>query len=446
MTVTAPPNGVERGDPEALIGEAWYRARRRRQRTAALIGVVLVSVVALSWAALSDDGTRGPIPGAQSGELPVRRGTVRYLYTRAIVATAERPVSGLSAGGTTIENWVGSDGSWRLRETVAGGAPGSLDVIVSGDGLLPPQANATAAFNGVPTNLRDPGDGLFTARELNSLPLTIPALKRRLERAVTALELRNLDAYVSPGPRRAARLARLRAVFLAQRTTRMLFAISALDVAPLPDSLPRALYRVARALPGVRVTADRDAQGRRGVEISGGGLALVFDPSTGALRSGTTGTFFDQGTAGTILAQGPVPNLEAVPHGVIPIRSAVLRPPTIKVAPAAGTKATTFTLRLAVAHTATATARAPALSAEMFGPTGPNCIYWLSRPPVARIATGTVTHDERHAFATYHITPATIGRSSLCPGRYELMLTPQRPRPARVTIPRSFAATYFTVH
>ena len=76
-------------------------------------------------------------------------------------------------------------------------------MVVSGDGLFPPQANATAAINGAPTNMRDPGDGLFTARELDALPTNVSALKARLEQAVIALQLRNLDAYVGPGPHRS---------------------------------------------------------------------------------------------------------------------------------------------------------------------------------------------------------------------------------------------------
>ncbi len=298
----------------------------------------------------------------------------------------------------------------------------------------------------MPINPRDPGDGLFTARELDSLPVSVPALKARLEQAVIAQELRNLDAYVVPGPHRAPELTRLRPTFLAGRTTHMLFAISALDMSPLPSPLPGALYRVARALPGVRVTAARDGQGRGGVEVAGGGLALIFDPRTGALRSDTTGTIFDQGTAGTILAQGPVRDLDAIPRGLTPIRTTVPRPPATTLAPATGTRATTFTLRLAVPHSPTATQRPPALAAEMFGPTGPHCIFWLSPPPVVRISAGTITRRHHLTFATYRITPAAIGRRAWCPGRYQLMVTPLRGSPARMAVPRSFAAAYFTAH
>lgn len=200
------------------------------------------------------------------------------------------------------------------------------------------------------------------------------------------------------------------------------------------------------ALPGVRETAARDGRGRPGVEVANGGLSLIFDPRTGALRSETTGMIFDQGTAGTILAQGPVPDLVAIPRGLTPIRSLVARPPAITLAPATGTRTTTFTLRLAVPHSPTTAQRPPPLAAEMFGPTGPNCIYWLSRPPNTRIPAGTITHRHHHTFATYRITPAAIGRRAWCPGRYQLMLTALRGLPARMAVPRSFAAAYFTTH
>jgi len=447
MSVTAPPRAPELGDPEALIEEAWHRARgrRRRQRIAGFAGLVLVSVVALAWAAFSPGGKSGRGRRAPSAALAAGRGTVRYLYTRTFDTSPQHATLG-SRGRVTIENWVGGDGSWRLRETVPGRAPGSIDVIVSGDGLLPPQANATAAFNGAPTNPHDPGDGLFTARQLASLPLHVPALRARLEQAVTAQELRNLDAYVLPGPHRAAELARLRPVFLARHTTDTLFAISALDMSPLPGPLPRALYSVARVLPGMRVTAALDGLGRPGVEVAGGGLALIFAPLTGALRSTTAGRWFDQGTAGTIVAQGSVPTLLEIPRGLAPIRSLVARPPAIRIAPAPGRRATAFSLLLTVPHSPTTAQRPPALIAEMFGPTGPNCVYWKSLPPIVRIPAGTITQHNSLTFATYHVTPAAIGRGTWCPGRYQLMVTTVHGSPGRAVAPRSFAATYFTVH
>jgi hypothetical protein len=444
MSIIAPGPRTDRVDPEALIEEAWQRAhRRRRRRIAALIGLLLVAVTAVAWAALAGGGTSGRAHRAGSAAGPaVRRGAVGYLYTRAVFASAQHAVFGAPAGGVTIENWVGSDGSWRLRETVPGSAPGSLDVVVSGDGLLPPQANAKAAFNGVPVNMRDPDDGLFTARELDSLPVRVSALRARLEQAVIAQELRNLDAYVVPSPHRAGELARLRHVFLANRDTDVLFEIADLEMSPLPGRLPAALYRVARALPGVRVTAARDSLGRPGVAVASGALTLIFAPRTGALRSDTTGAVFDQGT-GPIIAQGPVPGLDAIPRGLTPIRSLVRQPPAITITPATGTRSTTFTVRL-VARSVAATRRPPALAAQMFGPTGPNCIYWHSRPPLVRIGAGTIINRPHVTFVRYSISPAAIGHRAWCPGRYQLMLSLLHRSPGRMSVPRSFAATYFT--
>src|SRR5882757_7708292 len=102
-----------------------------------------------------------------------------------------------------------------------------------------------------------------------------------------------------------------------------------LDMSPLPGSLCAALYHVARVLPSARATDTHDALGRRGVRVTGGGCALIFEPQAGALRSTTTGTFFDQGIAGTIVAQAPVPNAFAIRRGLSPIRSLAARPPTI---------------------------------------------------------------------------------------------------------------------
>ena len=443
MSVTSPAPEAERGDPEALIEEAWQRARQRRRRRwiAAITGLVVVCGGVLACIGLSHSHTARRDPVGRSPALTSGSTTGHYLYTRASFTP---PAGyGSSAYAATIENWVGSDGTWRLRETVPGRAPGSIDLIVRGDGLLPPQANAGGALNGAPINQENPGDGLFTARQLNSLPTSVAMLQVRLEQAVTAQELRNLNAYVKPGPDRASELARLRPVFLDRHTADMLTAISALDMSPLPPRLPTALYHVARALPGVHTTVTHDRHGRPGIEVAGQGRALIFDARTGALRSTTAGAVFDQGVAGTIIAQSRVPNAYTIPHGLNPIRSLVGRPPAMTLAPSTGTPTTTFTVRLALAQTRHAAQRAPDLQAAMFGPTGPDCTYWRSQPPAVRIPAGTLTRNHGDALATYRVSPAAIGRSSWCPGRYQLMLTAVRSSPW-TGVPRSFTAAYFT--
>jgi hypothetical protein len=352
--------------------------------------------------------------------------------------------SGVPGRLVTVENWVGTDGSWRLRETELGGAPGSLDVVVTGDGLLPPQTNAYGAFDGVPFNPHDPGDGLFTASQLASLPTNSSALAIRLQQAVAAEDLRNLNAYLGPGPHTAAQLRRLRRVFLGGRVSQALLAIADLDMTPSPHWLSYGLYRAARELPGAHVTVAGHGAQRRVVRIAAGGYAMTFDAQTGMLRSGSTGVFFDQGSAGTITAQGSVSSLDAIPTGVAPVLSSVARPPTIAITPRAGTPTTTFTLRTRSTRITTAST-APGMAAEMFGPTGPNCTFWASRPPLERIPPGTVTQSASGALAAYQITPNVIGRHAWCPGRYQLMINPTTTTPGHSSVPRSFAAIYFEI-
>lgn len=260
----------------------------------------------------------------------------------------------------------------------------------------------------------------------------------RLKRAVTALELRNLDASVGPGPHRAVQLARLRPVFIGSLTQHMLFAIAGLELTPLPNRLRQALPDVARALPGTRAIVTRDPGGRVLVTITGGGtVALTFETRTGALLSASTGAMWAQGIGGTTIAQDPVTSLRAIPHGLRAIPSTIAPSPTSKLAPATGPRNTAFTLRVALGHQPTAHS-APALSAQIFGPTGPGCVYWLSRPPAIRIPAGAVTYRRGLAIATYHVAPAVIGRGRWCSGRYQLMIAPQPRRKSGATVPRTF--------
>ncbi|HWF74326.1 MAG TPA: hypothetical protein VG186_13335, partial [Solirubrobacteraceae bacterium] len=290
------------------------------------------------WTAVSDGGaTRHGSAGRTGGAARVH-GLPRYRYTRAVISAG--PGSGLPGTSVTVENWVGADGSWRLRETLLGGAPGSLDVVMAGDGLLPPQTNAYGAFDGVPFNPHDPGDGLFTAIQLASLPTSTSALATRLQQAVVAEDLRNLNAYLGPGPHTAAQLRHLRHVFLARRVGQTVLAIADLDMTPLPHSLTYALYRIARELPGTHVTVAGHGAQRREVTITAGGYSMNFDDQTGTLRSGSTGVFFNQGSADTIVAQGTVSSLDAIPKGIAPVPSRVARPPTITITPRTGTRTT----------------------------------------------------------------------------------------------------------
>jgi hypothetical protein len=413
LSATAPPQSPSRGDVEALIEEAWQHARRRqrRRRVAVLAGVGLAALIVLVWTAVSDVGATRQGSTARAGSTAGVRGVLRFRCTRAVISAGTG--SGVPGRLVTVENWVGTDGSWRLRETELGGAPGSLDVVVTGDGLLPPQTNAYGAFDGVPFNPHDPGDGLFTASQLASLPTNSSALAIRLQQAVAAEDLRNLNAYLGPGPHTAAQLRRLRRVFLGGRVSQALLAIADLDMTPSPHWLSYGLYRAARELPGAHVTVAGHGAQRRVVRIAAGGYAMTFDAQTGMLRSGSTGVFFDQGSAGAIT-------------------------------PRAGTPTTTFTLRTRSTRITTAST-APGMAAEMFGPTGPNCTFWASRPPLERIPPGTVTQSASGALAAYQITPNVIGRHAWCPGRYQLMINPTTTTPGHSSVPRSFAAIYFEI-
>jgi hypothetical protein len=446
VSTSAPPQPPQRDEIEALIEEAWQHARhrQRRRRVAVAAGIGLALVVALVWVAVSDGGAARHDFARGARGAAGARDTMGYRYTRAIISS--RPNSGLPARSTTVENWVGADGSWRLRETIPGQAPGSLDVVMAGDGLLPPQTNAYGAFNGVPFNPSDPGDGLFTSGQIASLPLGAGALASRLRQAVTAEDLRNLAAYLGPGPHTAAQRTRLRRVFLARRVAQTLLAIADLDMAPVPRRLVLALYRAARELPGVRVMAPRHGSAREEVTITGQGYSMTFDNQTGALEAGSTGVFFDQGSAGTVLAQGMVSSLDAIPTGVAPVRSPVAPAPTIALAPRTGTPTTTFTLHVRLNDIPAGAFAAPAVPAEMFGPTGPNCASWASRPPFAHLGPASITRSASAAIATYQVTPKAIGRRTWCPGRYQLMLSPTTTTLGHGAVPRSFAATYFEIH
>lgn len=176
----------------------------------------------------------------------------------------------------------------------------------------------------------------------------------------------------------------------------------------------------------MRVTATRDNLGRPGVAVAGGALTLIFDPRTGALRSDTTGAIFDQGTAGTIIAQGPVLGLDAIPRGLTPIRSLIGHPPAITITPATDRDALHDVHRPARRpqhldrHSARSRSRRRDVRthrAELH--------LWVSRPPPhVRIAASTIIHRPHITLATYRITPAAIGHRVWCPGRYQLMLSP----------------------
>ncbi|MBV9422451.1 MAG: hypothetical protein JOZ98_06055 [Solirubrobacterales bacterium] len=203
-------------------------------------------------------------------------------------------------------------------------------MIIGGDGLFPPQANATWSVNGIMTNGRDPGDGLFTYPQLQALPTKIGALRDLIQRAVRPQAERNLDHYVLPGPHHRAIVARLWSGYLGGRAglaEQALIAISDLDASPVRPGVRGALLAVAETIPGVAIVPGvRDVLGRLGVAVSTAqGPRLIFSPRTGALL---------EGVSGMIVARGPVRSLDAVPAHVAPIAEpAGLRPPRLTISP-----------------------------------------------------------------------------------------------------------------
>ena len=373
---------------------------------------------------------------------------VRYWYTRTVVA-AGAPVIGIAqpSGRETIETWIGTDGTWRQRAIELSNASVSSDEVIGGDGLFPPQANANGSVNGVAINNRNPGDGLFTWRELQSLPTSTTALRSRIERAVAAQTTRDLNDYVLPGRHHRQIVARLRPRYFggpAGQTGQALIAISDLEASPLPTRVRAALFAVTKTLPGVRATnGAHDALGRTGVALSqGGGLPLIFDPRTGTLLAGVSGT---------VVTQGPVNSITAIPKHVTPIAEPRgLRPPEMAIAPRSGAPDTTFTIHLATPIAAAHSNVAPALEANIFGPTGPGCIYWMSRPSFVHIPPGTAATRAGTVTYTYQLSASAIASLAWCPGRYQLLTSPiwhsPAPRsPGPTDQQLSHAAAYFTV-
>ncbi len=287
----------------------------------------------------------------------------------------------------------------------------SSDTIIGGDGRFPPQANATGSYDGVPFNARDPGDGLFTHHQLQLLPTNVAGLRSRIKAAVAAQTDRNLNAYVLPGKHHRQIVARLRPRYFggaAGQTGQVLMAMSDLEASPLPSRLRAALFGVAKSLPGVHASA------------------------------------------GDVVAQGPVNSLTAVPEHVAAIAEPTgLQPPQLAITPRSGRPGTTFTIRLTTPATTARSHHAPALDANMFGPTGPGCIYWTSRPPVARIPPGRAATRAGTVTYTYQLSAGAIGRPAWCTGRYQLLISPiwqsQAPGQPDTMNQLSHAAAYFTI-
>lgn len=453
MTVESPPRPPDQDELEALIVEARQRARRRRRRYATALLVAAVAGAGVYMLVGRGAGGRaGPVHIASgTGAGPQAFHPGQYWYTRTISSQHEW----LPAGGITIdrrgfshwhgphvlfdlrvseETWVGVDGTIRDRMIVAGvrfaypadrakwaayGRPipnfnnmwlgwMSHDGITVGGDRFPPGQTVTWGEWLGPSGW-DVADGLFSYRELVSLPTGSAALRARLRRAEKALAQRE--------NRTGAEIQRLAS---ATAPFSELSDIASLLASPVPAGVRLALLHAAVTMPGARVNAHaHDAVGRPGVAVSASaGLAferLIFNPTTGALLEDAPDV--------TVVAQGAVDSADALPNGVRPIRAAGAPSPpqTPVISPAVGNRTTVFKVKLATpAHRQSRRA----LDWLLIGTPGPRCFAgFLPRLPT--LVASTSVRIAGSLTSVYKLGPLTgVRRGSWCPGQYELTVMP----------------------
>jgi hypothetical protein len=405
MTIEAPPRPATEDDLQALIQEARRRARRRRRRTGAAVAVAVLIATGAYLLALqtSGNGTPSSAEATRSSPAPLRVGIGPFWYMRTIgtvrAPRCAKPLPGVMnpCGSTawfdvvmSTETWVGVDGTMRERSVevsqrfaspadrarwLASGKPVPVPVSIAqgdaldvGSGHFPsPQFEAIAPqvppTEGPPTGAGpvDVGDGPFTNRQLLALPTDGVAALARLERAETALRHRYgrmLLRWHSPGARLVAR-ADLAPAPNAGNSIQELTLIANLDAAPVPTHVRLGLFHAASMLSGA--TVNRRPGGKVTVSASyphWEPVSYTFDRRTGELL---TGRPVDGGppdvprAASTVVAQGTVDSITALPRNVQPIPGVgapALWPsppsPTIEtVQPAVGGPRTVFTVLLA---------------------------------------------------------------------------------------------------
>jgi hypothetical protein len=97
---------------------------------------------------------------------------------------------------------------------------------------------------------------------------------------------------------------------------------------------------------------------------------MIFDPHTGALLANVSGDY----VAMTIVAQGVVGSIDALPVGLAPIPGPRgLQPQVLAINPRVGGPRTVFKLELLSHASKAPRAGASALGALLAGPTGPRC-------------------------------------------------------------------------
>ena len=412
----------------------------------------------------------------------------------------------------STETWVGTDGTMRERTVevsqrfaspadrarwLAGHKPVPVPISIAqgdaldiGGGHFPSPAFGAIApdvppIEGPPAGAGpvDVGDGLFTYRQLVALPADGKAALARIEQAWTALRYRYgtmLLRWHSPGARVVAR-ADLAPIPRRSRAIQELPIIAHLDAAPVPAGVRLALLHAATALPGASVTPRADGGVTVAASFPGSQpVSYVFNRRTGVLLSGLPmdgGPPDVAGSASTVVVQGPVDSISALPRGVRPIRGigapplwpSPAAPPAETVSPAVGGPGTVLTVLLA----ATPGDRARPAPTAWLGITGSAGagIYHAGKPAFDRrgvFLPGNQGVDPCLPPASLHIQPArTIDRAgrlvfvyriaprqlnlrSWCAGRYQLGIqTFPNPLPPHYTTPpytgASGTSVYFEV-
>ena len=512
MTVEAPSPPPDHDDLQALIEEARLRARNRRRRNGAAALIVAIAIAAGSLLATEAGGDHGEsrvgLVSSSSAPLSVGRGPFWYMRT---IGSMRAPLCAKQLPGimhrcastvwfdvvTSTETWVGTDGTMRERSVevsqrfasaagrarwLASGKPVPVPIWdAQGDGLeiasghypSPALDEVTAdlpAVEGPPIGAGpvDVGDGLFGYRQLLALPTSGRAALARIEQAWTGLRERigeMLLRWHSPGARLVAR-ADLAPSQTAGRSIQELLLISQLDAAPVPTRVRLALLHAAVALPGATVTG---GPARTAVAVSWPHWqpeSFTFDAHDGELLTGPpyAGGYPDvPGPGSTVVVQGPVDSITALPKGVRPIRGigapplwpSPTAPPAESASPAVADPRSTLTLLVAAtpgehAHPA------PTARLEITGSAGYG-IYHPGKPafnqrgvflpgnqgddpclpatPV-RVWPATTIRRADQLVYVYRIVPQDLHLQAWCPGRYQLAIqTFPNPLPPHYTTP-----------
>ena len=527
MTVHAPPRPPEDDELQALIEEARLRARKRRRRNGAIavVGALVLAGGCLLLANAGGGRTSSSTVVARSNSTPLSVGAGPFWYTRTIgTMRAPRCVKQLPGVmhpcGSTVwfdvvmstETWVGTDGTMRERSVEVSQrfasrtgrarwltsrkpipVPISIaqgDALDIGSGHYPSSLFGEIAADVPPTEGPPAGagpvdvsDGLFSYRQLLALPGGGAAALIRIDQAWRRLRDRYgrlLLRWHSPGARLVAR-ADLAPIPHAGRAIEELLLIAHLDAAPVPARVRLALLRAATALPGV--TVSHRVPG--GVRVSASfphwqPVSFTFSARSGELLTGPpmAGGYPDvPGPASTIVVQGPVGSITAVPNGVRsiqgvgapPLWPAPSAPPAESISPTAGGPRSVFTVLLA----ATAGERvdpAPKAWLSITGSAG-HGIYHAGKPAYdrrgmflpgnqgvdpclpptsVRVWPVKTIHRAGTLVFVYRVAPQRLHLRAWCPGRYQLGIqTLPNPLPARYTTPPytgpSGTSAYFKV-